>query len=88
LRSTQDNDVQVCVCGCGTGGVKWNGLCELEREARGAGTRRHTYVQVSTRLSAMTQEKSSGLAMARRDGSARTRTGKTMEPRVKDVGDR
>jgi hypothetical protein len=82
LRGTQDNDVQVCVCGCGTDGAKWNVL----REARGAGTRRHTFVEVSTRLSAMTQERSSGLAMPRRDDSARTRTGKTMEPRVENVG--
>jgi hypothetical protein len=85
---TQDNDVQVCVCGCVTGGAKWNGLRELEREARGAGTHRHTYVEVSTRLSAKTQEQNSGLAMPRRDDSARTRTGKAMEPHVKDVGDR
>jgi hypothetical protein len=48
--------VQACVCGCGTGGVLWNGLLELERGARGAGTRRHTYVEVSARLSAMVQE--------------------------------
>jgi hypothetical protein len=88
LCGTQDNDVQVCVCGCGTGGAKWNGLRELEREVRGAGSRRHTYVEVSTRLSAMTQERNSGLAMPWRDDSARTRTGKAMEPRVKDVGDR
>jgi hypothetical protein len=40
------------------------------------------------RLSAMAQERSSGLAMPRRDDSARTHTGKTMKPRVKDVGDR
>jgi hypothetical protein len=40
------------------------------------------------RLSVMTQERSSGLAMPQRDDSTRTRTGKTMEPRVKDVGDR
>jgi hypothetical protein len=33
------------------------------------------------------QERSSGLAMPRRDDSVRTRTGRTMEPRVKDVGD-
>jgi hypothetical protein len=88
LHGTQDNDVQVCVCGCGTGGAKWNGLRELEREAHGAGTRRHTYVEVLTSLSAMTQERSSGLAMPRRDDSARTRMGRTMEPRVKYVGDR
>jgi hypothetical protein len=52
----QDDDVQACVCGCGTGGALWNGLRELERGARGAGTRRHTYAEVSARLSAMTQE--------------------------------
>jgi hypothetical protein len=44
--------------------------------------------EVSARLSAMAQERSSGLAMPRRDDSARTHTGKTMELRVKDVGDR
>jgi hypothetical protein len=61
---------------------------ELERGAHGAGTRRHTYAEVSARLSAMVQEWSSGLAVPRRGDSARTCTGKAMEPRVRDVGDR
>jgi hypothetical protein len=78
--------VQACVCGCGTGGALWNSLHELERRARGARTRRHMYAEVSVRLSAMAQERSSGLAVPRHDDSARTRTGKAMEPRVKDVG--
>jgi hypothetical protein len=56
--------------------------------ARGAGTRRHTYAEVSTRLSAMAQGWSSGLAVPRRGDSARNHTGKAMEPRVRDVGDR
>jgi hypothetical protein len=84
----QDDDVQACVCGCGAGGALWNGLRELERGARGAGTRRHTYVEVSVRLSAMAQGWSSGLAVPRRGDSARTRTGKALEPCVRDVGDR
>jgi hypothetical protein len=45
-------------------------------------------LEVSARLSAMAQERSSGLAVPRRGDSARTRTGKALEPRVKDVGDR
>jgi hypothetical protein len=55
-EAEQDDDVQACVCGCETGGALWNGLRELERGVRGAGTRRHTYAEVSTRLSAMVQE--------------------------------
>jgi hypothetical protein len=77
----QDDNVQACVCGCGAGGALWNGLRELERGARGAGMRRHTYAEVSARLSAMAQGWSSGLAVPRRGDSARTRTGKAMEPR-------
>jgi hypothetical protein len=44
--------------------------------------------EVSARLSVVAQERSSGLAMPRRDDLAWTRTRKAMEPRAKDVGDR
>jgi hypothetical protein len=37
----QDDNMQACVCGCGAGGALWNGLRELERGARGAGTQAH-----------------------------------------------
>jgi hypothetical protein len=43
--------------------------------------------EVSARLTAMAQERSSGLAVPRRGDSARTRTGEAVEPRVEDVGD-
>jgi hypothetical protein len=52
----QNDEVQACACEYGTGDALKNGLRELERGARGAGTRRHTYAEVSVRLSAMVQE--------------------------------
>jgi hypothetical protein len=44
--------------------------------------------EVSARLMAMAQERSSELAVPRRGDSARTRTGKAVEPRMEDVGGR